>query len=337
MDRLRQVLKQRTRHRIDLEALLRVMVINRLCDADSKLGTLRWLKTVSLPDTSLESVNHQQLLRTMDALLEHQDVIDRILADAVRPLVSEDLSVVFYDMTTIRAEGLTEATEDLRKFGKSKEGGITRQFMLGLVQTAEGIPLYHEVFPGNTAEVGTLKTSLLKVLERFPIQRVIAVADRGLLSLDNLEELQNMVLPSGAPLEFILAVPGRRYNEFADLLATFNQRAQNAYESEVVGEEKWKNLRLVVAHDRIRAHAYICFIALVLARVIRERLYQNPVPDVCLPERALSVLRRIQTHKVTFDGQAPVTGISAIDVEQTAVLSSLKVKKPTPDVEYVNL
>jgi len=92
-----------------------------------------------------------------------------------------------------------------------------------------------------------------------------------------------------------------------------------------------------VSNSGIQAHAYICFIALVLARVMRERLYQNPVPDVCSPERALSVLRRIQTHKVTFDGQAPVTGISAIDVEQTAVLSSLKVKKPTPDVEYVNL
>ncbi|GAA4406871.1 hypothetical protein GCM10011450_17760 [Advenella faeciporci] len=125
----------------------------------------------------------------------------------------------------------------------------------------------------------------------------------GLVSLDNLETLQKMVLPSGAPLEFILAVPGRRYNEFANLLAPFNQSAQNTDESDIVGEEKWSNLCLV---DRIRAHAYICFIALVLARVMRERLYQNPVPDVCSPERALSVLRRIQTHKVTFDGQPAV-------------------------------
>jgi transposase len=65
----------------------------------------------------------------------------------------------------------------------SKEGGIARQFMLGLVQTAKGIPLYHEVFNGNTAEVGTLKDSLQKVMARFPTQRVIVVADRGLLSL----------------------------------------------------------------------------------------------------------------------------------------------------------
>jgi len=54
-------------------------------------------------------------------------------------------------------------------------------------------------------------------------------------------------------------------------------------------------------------------------------------------ERALSVLRRIQTHKVTFEGQAPVTGISAMDAEQTAVMASLKVKKPAADLVYVNL
>lgn len=42
----------------------------------------------------LDAINHQQLLRTMDALLEHQKVVDQVLADTVRPLVSEDLSVI---------------------------------------------------------------------------------------------------------------------------------------------------------------------------------------------------------------------------------------------------
>ena len=69
LDRLRQVLGQRSRHRIDLEALLRLMVMNRLCDADSKLGTLRWAQTVSLPDMTLDAVSHQHLLRAMDALV----------------------------------------------------------------------------------------------------------------------------------------------------------------------------------------------------------------------------------------------------------------------------
>ena len=56
-DRLRKVFR-RTRHSIDVEALIRIMVLNRLCDPDSKLGVLRWLQKVSLPGVTLESVDH---------------------------------------------------------------------------------------------------------------------------------------------------------------------------------------------------------------------------------------------------------------------------------------
>lgn len=476
LDRLRQVLRQRTRHRIDLEALLRLMVFNRLCDAESKLGVVRWLQTVSLPQVELSSVGHQQLLRTMDAVVEHHGVIDQVLVQAVRPLVNEEFSVVFYDMTTIRAEGLSQQDEDVRKFSLSKEGMIARQFTLGLAQTAQGIPLYHEVFEGNTAEVSTLKSSLQKVMDRFPVRRVIAVADRGLLSMDNLSELQAMTLPSGQPLEFILAVPGRRYSEFAELLEPVNQAAATTDAPEIVGEQAWQGLRLVVAHDkrraaeqttqrdqkidaleaqaaqwvgkldaqdtgtrsrgrklsdggararfhhavcearlrriirvdlksalftyeideralalaraidgklllvtnvtdlapdevvarykslaviergfkvlkseleigpvyhrlpdRIRAHAMICFIALLLQRVMRARLRERPVPDVASPERALSILRRIQTHRVVLPGNKPITGISTIDAEQLSILRSLRVPKPAAINPFVNL
>ncbi len=42
-------LSSRTLHAIDVEALVRLMVFNRLCDPSSKLGVLRWLETVSMP------------------------------------------------------------------------------------------------------------------------------------------------------------------------------------------------------------------------------------------------------------------------------------------------
>ena len=245
---LRQTFR-RTRHSIDVEALLRVMVLNRLCDPDSKLGVLRWLETVSLPGIAIEEIEHQHLLRAMDALIDHQDAVDQVVSALLRPLLDQELAVVFYDMATIRAEGLSQQDGDVRQFGMAKEGVIARQFMLGVVQTADGIPLYHEVFDGNTAEVTTLKPTIEKVIQRFPIQRVIAVADRGLLSTDNLAELQAITLPSGKPLEFILAVPGRRYSEFAELLAPFQQaHCLNATE-EVTGELTWEGLRLIVAHN----------------------------------------------------------------------------------------
>jgi transposase len=253
---LRRVFR-RTRHTIDVEALIRIMVLNRLCDPDSKLGVLRWLQTVALPDIDVKTLTHQHLLRSMDALMDQQDAVDDVIAKLLRPLVDQDLSVAFYDMTTIRAEGLATVDDDVRKFGMAKEGLIARQFMLGVVQTSEGLPIYHEVFDGNTAETKTLLPILKKVMDRFPnLRRLILVADRGLLSLDNLEALQAIRLRpdigqdpnKGQALEFIIAVPGRRYHEFADLLEPLQAQCAMAT-TEITGEVNWNGLRMVVAHD----------------------------------------------------------------------------------------
>ena len=246
---------RRTRHSIDVEALIRVMVFNRLCDPDSKLGVLRWLETVALPGTSLQAIDHQHLLRAMDALVDHKDEVDGVMTSLLRPLVDQDLAIVFYDMTTIRAAGLSEQTGELRHYGMSKEGVIARQVMLGVVQTADGLPLYHEVFDGNTAEVKTLKGVIEKIVARFPIKRVIAVADRGLLSTDNLADLQEIVLPGGNKLEFILAVPGRRYGDFVDLLEPFHSKQCLPAKEEILGEVVWNKLRLIMAHDPVVAQA----------------------------------------------------------------------------------
>jgi transposase len=253
---LRRVFR-RTRHAIDVEALVRIMVLNRLSDPDSKLGVLRWLQTVALPDIDVEELTHQHLLRSMDALMDHQDAVDDVIATLLRPLVDQDLSVAFYDMTTIRAEGLSTLEADVRKFGKAKEGLTAKQFMLGVVQTAEGLPIYHEVFEGNTAETKTLLPVLAKVMDRFPnLRRLVLVADRGLLSLDNLEALQEIRLrpargqsaSQAQVLEFIMAVPGRRYGEFAALLEPLQAQWIEASD-EMIGETTWDGLRLVVAHD----------------------------------------------------------------------------------------
>jgi transposase len=238
-----------TRHSIDVEALIRVMVFNRLCDPDSKLGVLRWLETVALPGTSLECIDHQHLLRAMDALVDHKDEVDNVMASLLRPLVDQDLAMVFYDMTTIRAAGLSEQEGGLRHYGMAKVGVIERQVMLGVVQTAEGLPLYHEVFDGNTAEVSTIKGVIEKIVARFPIKRIIAVAERGLLSTENLADLQEIVLPGGSKLEFILAVPGRRYGDFVELLEPFHTAQCLPAKEEILGETAWNKLRLIVAHD----------------------------------------------------------------------------------------
>lgn len=259
LSELRRVFR-RTRHRIDVEALVRVMVLNRLCDPESKLGVLRWLETVALPGLGDLTVTHQQLLRAMDALEAHHEELQALVARLVRPLIDHELSVVFYDLTTIRVHGESRLEGDLRAHGRSKEGPIARQVMLGVVQSAEGLPLHHELFEGNTAEAGTLVPTFSRVLERFPgVRRLIVVADRGLLSLDNLEALEGLRLPGGQAVEFIVAVPGRRYGELAELIAPVHARWCEGATEPVTGELSWNGRRLVWSHDP------------VLARTARER------------------------------------------------------------------
>lgn len=93
-DRLRPLFR-RSHHAIDVEALVRVMVFNRLCNPDSKLGVLRWLETVSMPGLSAEPMEHQHLLRAMDALVAQQAGVDKVFSALLRPLGDQDLAVVF--------------------------------------------------------------------------------------------------------------------------------------------------------------------------------------------------------------------------------------------------
>jgi transposase len=188
------------------------MVLNRLCDPDSKLGVLRWLQTRALPDIEVQALTHQHLLRSMEALMDQQDAVDEMIAKLLCPLVDQDLSAAFYEMTTIGTEGLTTMVVDVHKFGMAQEGLIVRQFMLGVVKTCKSLPIYHEVFDGNTAQTKNLLPILKRVMDRFlNLRRLILVADRGFLSLDNLEALQAVRLRpgKGPALEFIIAVPDR--------------------------------------------------------------------------------------------------------------------------------
>src|SRR5574337_486038 len=204
-----------SRRRFDAPALIRTMVFNRLCEPSSKLGVLRWLDTVSLPGAPA-AISHDHLLRAMYALMDHIDAVEAAVAAQLRPLLDSSLSVVFYDLTTIRIHGTGTVAEDVRAFGLNKEtGGIARQFVLGVIQTADGLPIAHEVHAGNIGEVSTL--------------------------------LPAIETATGHGVEYILAVPARRYGDFAEVVAAA------AFDQANVGEATWQTRRLVIAHDPVRA------------------------------------------------------------------------------------
>ena len=79
--------------------------------------------------------------------------------------------------------------------------------------------------------------------------------------------------------------------------------------------------------NRIHAHAAICFMALILYRVMRARLRDSDTK--ISPERALAKLRRIQHQKVKVNDLEPIAALSNMTQEHTDILQALTVKKPT--------
>ncbi len=116
--------------------------------------------------------------------------VEQITYEHTKKVLNNNLSVVFYDMTTLYFEASDE--DDLRKTGFSKDGKHSNpQIFLGLLVGLGGYAIGYDIFEGNTYEGHTLIPFLEKTTKKFDLQKPVVVADSGLLSKDNIEALQN--------------------------------------------------------------------------------------------------------------------------------------------------
>jgi len=134
------------------------------------------------------------------------------------------------------------------------------------------------------------------------------VMDGKLLLVTNVADLE--------PSEVV-----RRYKSLADI-----ERGFRVLKSEIEIAPVYHRLP-----ERIRAHASICFMALILYRVMRQRL--KAAGHSASPETALAKLRRIQRQSVCINQGVPVRGIFSIHREQADLLAAMNIRKPAPDAQ----
>ncbi|EHO41114.1 transposase IS4 family protein [Caldithrix abyssi DSM 13497] len=183
--------KEKSGIKFDLEAHLKSLIFNRLDDPSSKLKLLTWLETVYIPGINKDDIRYEYLLRAMDFLIAHKEKIETQLANRLLDLFNQDLKVCFYDLTSSYFEAENSLVEgDIRQFGYSRDHrGDREQIVIGVVMTGDGIPIAHYVFPGNKADRSTLQEMLNDIRRRFKVKDIQLVADKGLLSNDNLWHL----------------------------------------------------------------------------------------------------------------------------------------------------
>jgi len=203
-------------------ALCVAMIVARLIEPASKLATGRLLDdetaTCSLGQVlGLGTVDEQQLYGALDWLVEQQERIEKGLAR--RHLTNGTL--VLYDVSSTYFEG---RTCELAQFGYNRDGKKGKlQIVFGLLCSPAGCPVAIEVFEGNVGDPSTLQSQIARLKERFDLERVVLVGDRGMITEARLEQT---IKPAG--LDFITALRApaiRQLVEAGDLqLSLFDDR-----------------------------------------------------------------------------------------------------------------
>lgn len=201
------------------EAWMRMMVANKLSDPCSKLGIFEWLQGVWWPghgfdpkafDQELEPrdqlkvqrIEAMKFYRAMDYLLQMKEALEKHLYLELRDLFSLKVDLVFYDVTSSYFEGEGPWGFAEKGYSRDHEPG-KNQVILGLIM-CRGFPIGIEVFEGSRVDKKTVKEILKKIKGQFDIQRCIFVGDRGMVTVENLKELES----NG--FESILALKKRR-------------------------------------------------------------------------------------------------------------------------------
>ena len=161
------------------------MISARVLSPDSKLATTRWWDTTTLPELfELDACDEQALYAAMDWLLERQDAIQGKLAQ--RHLQPGDL--VLYDLSSSYFEG---STCELAALGYNRDGKRGKlQVNYGLLTDARGVPVAISVFEGNTADADTFMPQVTQLRERFGIDEMVLVGDRGMIAQTHIDALR---------------------------------------------------------------------------------------------------------------------------------------------------
>ena len=171
-----------------LEHAVFAMVANRLVAPCSKRRLVEWAAEDVVMPAGWEAPSLDQHYRALDAVADAKEETEAHLYARLCDLSNLDLRLVCYDLTSTYFEGSARPSGRFpsRAFGYSRDRrGDRPQIVIGLLCTTDGIPIAHHVFAGDTNDSSTLPAVLADLAHRFAVGRICVVADRGLISSDN--------------------------------------------------------------------------------------------------------------------------------------------------------
>ena len=171
-----------------------VLVLCRLCHPSSELYIAEhFYRDTAMADllgVPAAKVNEQRLYRSLDQLLPHKQALEVHLKNRLGELFHLEYDLLLYDVTSTYFEGLAQGNPQAQRGYSRDHRPDCKQVCIGLVVSRCGMPLGYEVFAGNRADVTTVEQIVQTMESRYGRADRIWVMDRGMVSQENIEFLQ---------------------------------------------------------------------------------------------------------------------------------------------------
>jgi transposase len=214
------------REEVAWSAMAEVLVLGRLFDPSSELHLAEHGYEASalaeLLGVPAAKVNDDRLYRTLDRLLPHKAALEKHLKQRLGELFDLDYDLLLYDVTSTYFEGAAAANPQAQRGYSRDHRPDCKQVNIALVVSRSGLPLGYEVFAGNRSDVTTVQEIVEAMESKYGHANRIWVMDRGMVSADNVEFLQQ------GGRRYILGTPKSMLRKFEQQLLDSNWREVHA-------------------------------------------------------------------------------------------------------------
>ena len=252
--------------------LLMAMIAQRMLGSCSKLATTRlWHTTTLAQELDVEDADANALYDVLDWLLKRQPRIEKKLA---KRHLKEGATVLF-DVSSSSYHG---RTCELAVRGYNRDGEKLPSIVYGLLTDDAGRPVAVDVYPGNTGDPSTVPDQVEKLRERFGLQHVVLVGDRGMLT-----QAQIDVLRKYPGLGWVSAL---RFTAIRDLAEA------GAFQPSLFDEQ---NLAEITSEDYPGERLVVCYNPLLAKDRKRTRKELLAVTEARMGKIEAEVARRTKT------------------------------------------
>jgi len=241
-----RIFKNPARNKSSIE-IFKHLVLARIANPKSKMASLDMLE-----EEFAVTLNLDYVYKSMDKIDDESiEKLNKITFNNTSSLFKEKINVMFFDCTTIYFESFKE--DDFKKNGYSKDCKFGQpQILVAFLVTTDGLALGYRIFKGNMYEGKTMIPVLEKIKKDHKLNKVVLVADSGMLNKENIEKIEKE-FKEELKIEFIMGARLKNLDKEIQHKILDRSNYKKMEDGRMVAKYRYKDKDLIVTYSETRA------------------------------------------------------------------------------------